>query len=57
MTKDSICKDCVFRGHIVYEEKGVQRVQTKCTRSTVTIDARGDVKIIICSEYEKAREA
>lgn len=58
MTKDSICKDCVSRKHIVYQEKGVERdllhseEETSCKQRMVR-DVSGDIKILECSEFSR----
>ena len=58
MTKDSICKDCVWRKRLVYQGKGARgnllviKEQRSC-KEVVDGDMSDDVKVLECSEFER----
>ena len=56
MTKDSICKDCVWCKYAVYEKKGDRLEEASCKKMAVAVDASGDIKVLECSEFERVQK-
>jgi len=57
MTKDSICKDCVYRKHGVYEDaQGERQEENSCKNFAMAGDVSGDVKVLECSEFERVQK-
>ena len=55
MTKDSICKDCVWRKRVVYEYKA-HRDELRSCNKMVDGDLSHDVKVVKCSEFERVQK-
>jgi len=57
MTEDSICKDCVWRKHGVYEDtEGKRQEENSCKNFAMAVDASSDVKVLECSEFERIQK-
>jgi len=60
VTEDSICKNCVHRRRVVYQQKGAEgdltpetSIEMSCRKSAAAGIAAGGITVLECSELER----